>query len=183
MRSKYSISLMMAVVALLAFGAPVPGFSQTKDMSMRGHGEGHGQMMGMGNHGQMMGMGNMDMMDDMMGMCTQYPDKMGLTDDQIMKMRPLNIEMQKKQARFKADLKIAQLELMEIMEVKDFDLDKANAAVKKIGDIRTSHQLEMVKAMKEMRTILTDEQFKNAQKMMPMNMGEKKPAKRMMKKQ
>jgi hypothetical protein len=40
----------------------------------------------------------------------------------------------------------------------------------------------MLKAMKEMRSILTDEQFKKMKKMMSMKTGEKKPAKRMMKK-
>jgi hypothetical protein len=33
-----------------------------------------------------------------------------------------------------------------------------------------------------MRTILTDEQFKNMKKMIPMKMGMKKPAKKMIKK-
>jgi len=51
------------------------------------------------------------------------------------------------------------------MEVKDFDLDKATSAVKKIEDIKTAQHLEMLKAMKDMRTILTDEQFKNMHKM------------------
>jgi hypothetical protein len=41
----------------------------------------------------------------------------------------------------------------------------------------------MLKAMKEMRTILTDEQFKKMEKMMPMKAGETKPADKMMKKQ
>jgi Spy/CpxP family protein refolding chaperone len=116
-------------------------------------------------------------------MCIEQADKMGLTDDQIMKIKPAHREMQKKQARFKADLKIAEIELMEIMEVKDFDLEKASSAVKKFAEIKTAHHLEMLKAMKEMRTILTDEQFKKMKMMMSMKMGEKKPAKRMMKKQ
>jgi Spy/CpxP family protein refolding chaperone len=173
MRSRYSVPLMMAAVALLAFSVPMPGFSQMKDMSMKGHGEGHGQMMQMGN---------MDKMGDMMGMCIQNADKIGLTDDQVMKMKPVHREMQKKQARFKADLKIAEIELMEIMEVKDFDLEKANSAVKKIEEIKTAHHLEMVKAMKEMRTIFTDEQFKKMKKMMPMKADENKLEKKMMKK-
>jgi len=173
MNAIYSIFKMSAVLALLAFSVPVPAFSQMKDMSMKGHGEGHGQMMGMGN---------MDMMGDMMGMCIEHADKMGLTDDQVMKMKPLHTEMQKKQARFKADLKIAEIELREIMEVKDFDLEKASSAIRKTADIKTSHHLEMLKAMKEMRTNLTDEQFKKMKKMMPMKMGEKKPAKSTMKK-
>ena len=173
MGAVYSLSKMLAVLTLLAFSVPVPAFSQMKDMSMKGHGEGHGQMMGMEN---------MDRMGDMMGMCIEHADKMGLTDDQVVKMKPLHTEMQKKQARFKADLKIAEIELREIMEVKDFDLEKASAAVRKTADIKTSHHLEMLKAMKEMRTNLTDEQFKKMKKMMPMKMGEKKPAKRTMKK-
>ncbi len=159
MRGKHSIYIVIivAAMALLAFSVPGPAFSQVKDMPMKGHGEGHGQMMGMGN---------MDRMGDMMGMCIQHAEMMGLTDDQIMKMRPVHSEMQKKQARFQADRKIAEIELREIMEVKDFDLEKASAAVKKIEGIKTAHHLEMLKAMKEMRTNLTDEQFKKMKKMM-----------------
>lgn len=174
MKAIYSISI-MAVVALLALSVPAPAFAQLTDMPMKEHGEGHGQMMGMGH---------MDKMDDMMSMCMclNHIDKMGLTDDQTMKMKPVHTEMQKKQAQFKADLKIAEIELMAIMEVKDFDLEKANSAVKKIAEIKTAHHLEMLKAMKGMRAILTDEQFKKMKKMMSMKTGEKKPAKKMMKK-
>ena len=158
--------LLMVVIA-------VPAFSQMNDMPMKGHGEGHGQMMEMGN---------MDMMGGDM-MCMEQADKMGLTDDQMMKMKPLHREMQKKQIRSKADLKIAEIELMEIMDVKDFDLGKASAAAKKIADIKTAHHLEMLKSMKEVRTILTDDQFKKMKKMMSMETCEKKPAKKVMKKQ
>jgi hypothetical protein len=40
----------------------------------------------------------------------------------------------------------------------------------------------MLTAMKEIRTTLTDDQFKKMKKMMSMKTGEKKPAKRVMKK-
>jgi Spy/CpxP family protein refolding chaperone len=173
MKTLHSVTITTAAIALLAFSVPVPAFSQMKDMSMKDH---------KGGHGQMMEMGNMDMMGDMMDMCIEHADKTGLSDDQMMKMKPAHREMQKKQARFKADLKIAEIELMEIMEVKNFDLEKASSAVKKISEIKTAHHVDMLKAMKEMRTILTDEQFKNMKKMMPMKTGEKKPAKRMMEK-
>ena len=162
--------ILLSILLTVVFA--VPAFSDTKDMSMKGHWEGHGQMMEMGD---------MDKMGDMMDMCIAHADKMGLTDAQLAKMKPAHIKMQKKHARFKADLKIAEIELMEIMDVKDFDLEKANAAVKKIANIKTAHHLEMLKVMKEMRTILTDEQFKKMKTMMPMKMGAKKPAKKMMK--
>ncbi len=163
---------------LLTVVFAVPAFSEMKDMpmkdmSMMEHGEGHGHMMEAAN---------MDRMGDMMGMCIEHADKIGLTDDQITKLKPLHREMQKKQIRFKADLKIAEIELMEIMEVKDFDLEKAGAAVKKIAELKTAHHLEMLKDMKEVRTSLTDEQFNKMKKMMPMKTGMQKPAKRPLKK-
>ena len=151
---KILLSLLLTVVFA------VPAFSQMMDMPMKGHGEGHGQMMEMGN---------MDMMGGDM-MCMEHADKMGLTDDQMEKMKPLHREMQKKQIRSKADLKIAEIELREIMEVKDFDLERASSAVKKIAEIKTADHLEMLKAMKKMRAILTDEQFKQMKRMMSMKM-------------
>jgi len=151
---------------LLTVVFAVPAFSQM-DMPMKGHGEGHGPMMEM-DHMDMMG-GDM--------MCIDHAKKMGLTDDQITKMKSMYREMQKSQIRSNADMKIAEIELMEIMEVKDFDLDKATTAVKKIGDIKTARHLEMLKAMKDMRAILTDEQFKNMHKMCMMKMNNKKHGK------
>ena len=162
---KMLFSLLLTVVFA------VPAFSQMNDISMQSHGE---------EQGQMMAMGNMEMGGDMMFM--EHANKIGLTDEQIAKMKPLHTEMQKKQIRSKADLKIAEIELMEIMEVKDFDLDRATSAVKKIEDIKTAQHLGMLKAMKDMRAILTDEQFKNMQKMCMMKMGEKKHEKKMDKK-
>ncbi len=164
----------MVISLLLTVGFALPAFSQTMDMPMKEHREGHGQMMGMGG---------MDRMGDMMGMCLEHADKLGLTDEQITKITPVHREMQKKQARFKADLKIAEIDMMEIMEVKDFDLEKANAAVRKIAELKAAHHLEMLKSMKEVRAVLTDEQFKKMKKMMPMKMEGKKPARKMMKKQ
>ncbi len=123
------------------------------------------------------GMSHFDRMGDMMGMCLANAEKLGLSDEQIKKLTPIHREMQKKRARFMADLKIAELEQMDIMEVKDFDLEKASAAVKKIADIKTAHHLDMLKSMKEVRSILTDEQFKQMKKMMHTKMDGAKPEK------
>lgn len=162
--------LVLALLLTVVFA--VPAFSQKMDKPM---------MEPQGGQGQMMEMGDMDMMGDMPGMCIGQADKLGLTDDQVMKMKSMHREMQKKRARFQADLKIAKIDLMEIMDVKDFDLEKASAAVKKIADIKTTYHLEMLNAMKEMRAVLTDEQFKKMKKMMmSMKMCEKKQAKPMM---
>ena len=171
MKTVRTIALTASVVFLLALSVPMPAFSEMMDMPMMEQMEGHGQRMEMGQR---------DKMGDMMGMCIEHAEMLGLTDDQIMKMKPMHSEMQKKQARFKADKKIAEIELRDLMEVKDFELEKARSAVKKISEIKTAHQLEMLKFMKEMRTMLTDEQFKGMQKMMRMKMDDDDRPRRMM---
>ena len=145
-----SMALIGALVFLLALSVPLPASAEMMDM---------------------------DKMGEMMGMCVEHAEKIGLTDDQVMKMKARHSDMQKKHARYKADKKIAEIELMDIMDVKDFDLEKARSAVKKIAEIKTAHQLEMLKSMKEMRTMLTEEQFKGMKKMMTMKMAEKEPMK------
>jgi Spy/CpxP family protein refolding chaperone len=159
----------IVLALLLAVFFAVPAFAQMMDRPMMQDRNGHGMMGDMG----MMGM--MGDMDDM-GMCLKNAEMLGFTDDQMNKMKPLHFEMQKKQARYKADLKIAMIDLVEIMEVKDFDLDKATLGINKIEKIKTAHHVEMFKAMKEMRTTMTAVQFEKMKKMMPMEMGDKKPA-------
>lgn len=156
--------ILFSVLLIVVFA--VPAFAQMK----MGHGTGHGNMMRMGDNDTTGG--------DMK--CMEHMEHMGLTDDQMAKMKLLHREMQKKQIRFKADEKLAEIELREIMEVKDFDLAKAIDVTKKIGDMKTAHQLEILKTMKDVRSILTDEQFKKMGKMMPMKMGEKKHLKKRM---
>jgi len=170
-----------ALALLLTVVCAVPAFSEMKGMDMTGHREGHERMTGMCT---MCGMetGKADGMGNMAGMCLEHAKRMGLSDAQIAKIKPVHREMQKMHARYEADLKIAKIDLMDIMDVKDFDIDKANAAVQKIAAIKTAHKLEMLKSMKEVRSVLTDEQFKKMRTMMnSMMMDGKKPGKMMKK--
>jgi len=142
---------------LLVLGMAMPASSEMMDMPMMEYRE---------QHRQMMGMCSVDRMNEMIELCLRYADKVGLSDEQLEKMKPLRMEMQKKQARFSADVKIAEIDLMEIMEVKDFDIGKATAAVERIAEIKKAHHLEMLTAMKGMRAVLTEEQFNTMKKMM-----------------
>jgi periplasmic protein CpxP/Spy len=155
-----------------------PAFAQMKNMTMERKGPGAGPGMGMCDMCAMDGKG--DLMGGMMGNCLKHADRLGLTDEQVSKIKPIHRDMQKKQAQFMADLKIAQIDMKGIMDVKDFDLDKAIAQVKKIEDIKTAHHIDMLKSMKEVRSIFTEEQFRKMQKMMPMMMEGTRPHKKMM---
>jgi len=125
------------------------------------------------------GMGHMDMMGGMMDMCIKNSENIGLSEEQTKKITPLHNQMQKKQIRFQADLKIAQLEMKEIMEPKDFDIEKAKAATNKMESMKSAHHLEMLNTMKEVRSIFTEEQYKKMKSLMPMHMGAGKPSKGM----
>ncbi len=129
--------------------------------------------------GGMMGMG-MDRMGEMMGVCLRHAKEIGLTPDQIAKITPIHREMQKMQIRYRADLQIAEMDLKDILSARDFDLEKANDAVKRIGEIRTTHQLDMLKSMKQARAILTDAQFAKMKELVPQMMKNMMPGKGMM---
>ena len=168
MNTRNSIAMMVAVAALIAFNAPTTAFAQMKAMATTEA------------HGSMMDQCHMDKMGSMMDMCVEHAEMLGLTDGQIAKLKPLHHEMQKKMVRGKAEIKVAELDLKEIMEVKDFDLEKANTSIKKISELLTAQHLEMAKTMKEVRGILTEDQFKKMEKMMPMEHADKKHPKKMM---
>src|SRR6185369_7593267 len=141
-----------------------------QDMEMMRHEQ-------MGAPGPMMESGSMARMGEMMGKCLEHAEELGLTDDQVKKLTPLHREMKKMLIRFNADLKLAEMEHMETMEVKDFDLDKAIAEDKKIAGMKTAHHAEMLKFMKQVRTALTEEQFKKMKEMAPLMMKDKMPEK------
>lgn len=168
--------LLIALFLTAAFA--VPSFSAMKDKPMSPCKDCNLSEHKMGNP-DMGGKGHMDMMGGMMGMCIKNADKIGLSEEQKKKVTPLHNEMQKKQIRFQADLKIAHMEMKEIMEPKDFDIEKAIALSKKIEELKTAHHLDMLKTMKEVRSIFTEEQYKKLKAMMPMGMGAGKPGKGM----
>ncbi|NTV15222.1 MAG: hypothetical protein HGA96_15025 [Desulfobulbaceae bacterium] len=118
-------------------------------------------------HGLMTGMKYMDDINEIMGACIEFAYEMGLADDQILKMKPVYSEIQKKQARSKANLKITEIELMEIMEAKNFDIQKAISVVNKNASLKKELHYEMLKSMQELRAILTDQQYKEVCKILP----------------
>lgn len=152
--------LLIASLATPALGQtgkpPVPGAGkEQRQTMMREEHEEHGH-----KHGEHERMKHLEKMGEPLCFFAEKGEKMGLSGEQMGKMKPVHLEMHKKQLRFKADLEIAQIELQAIMEPKDFDLEQAQVAVKKITGIQEAHHLEMLHAAKEMRSILTDEQFR-----------------------
>lgn len=162
-----------AILALiLATALAAPGLAQAemnmKDYKSANPHAGMGRMgageccVGCGSRGSGMGMGmgRMDKMEDMVNMCLAHAGMMGFDNEQMARVKPVHREMKRKQIQYKSELKLAEMDLAETLEVKDFDLNKASAAVKTIADIKARYHLEMLKHMKDIRSIMTDSQFK-----------------------
>lgn len=145
MRQTLSILLISVVFAS-------PAFAKTHDKDMADYKECQCREQKMEKY-------DMEKMNEMMNICLKHADKLGLTSEQVVKIKAIDRAMRKK-VRFGADQKIAKIELMEIMEVKGYDLEKANERVQKILNIQRSNHIEVLKSMVEVLTILSGNQYK-----------------------
>src|SRR6185369_14608181 len=143
--------IMKRVFLSLLFTAVFALPAAARDMEMMMHER-------MGTHGTMMESGSMDRMGEMMGKCLEHAEELGLTDDQVKKLTPLHREMKKMLIRFNADLKLAEKEHIENIEVKDFELHKAIGDDKKNAGKKTAHHSEIFKFIKQVRTALAEKQ-------------------------
>lgn len=132
-------------------------------MGMRG-GERMGDMMGAGMSG-MMHDGQMGMMKQRMGhmFLLDRVEELGLSSEQVSKLKAIHVECRKDNIRNAAETKIARLELSELLSGDTWTLEEAEPLVRMVhkleGDIRVRH----LQAVSDARKVLTAEQLKQAQ--------------------
>jgi Spy/CpxP family protein refolding chaperone len=139
----------LAAVSIIAFAALASG-------EMGGRGMGPGMMYGCGMDGMMMGAGH-DMTEHLMGL--------NLDDQQKAFMREIKSRMMKETIRRKADMRIAQIELKDLLMQDTVDMKAVEAKVKQLEAMRTEMQLSHIKAMEECKAKLTPEQLKKFREM------------------
>jgi Spy/CpxP family protein refolding chaperone len=86
---------------------------------------------------------------------------LGLTPEQKEKIRSMVFEGKKEQIQLQADLKIANMELREMMTQDKLDKVKINKKLDEIGALRTKLQKARVERMMAFRDVLTKEQIQN----------------------
>jgi len=125
------------IVALLILSLPVLIFAQPKGMMPPG-GKGMERSM-------------------------EFCQKLNLSDAQEEQLHQLRLDHQKKVIPLQADLKLAQLELDELINT-GADVKKIEAAIKKVNDVKSQLFELRVKHRLTFRNVLTDEQRKLIQK-------------------
>jgi Spy/CpxP family protein refolding chaperone len=114
-----------------------------------------GMMQRRGMMGRGMGDGGMMGRHHMMHRCMQ---NLGLSDKQREEIEGIRMATMKDVIHRKADMRIAQLELMDLLRKDHVDMNAVVAKVKKIEGLRSDIHIALIKAREEVRAKLTPDQ-------------------------
>jgi Spy/CpxP family protein refolding chaperone len=146
---------------------PVPG-----GPGMGGPGMGHGKMMdpgaagpGMGSemmmgHGMMSGMGQGGRMMEAEHHLMMCLAGLNLDDQQKKGIDDIKSRIMKETIRRMADIRVAQIELRDLLKQDPMDMKAVEAKVKQIGMMQIDLRLSHIKALEDLKKILTPEQRK-----------------------
>ena len=132
------------------------------------------QMMGkMGNWmSDMMSAGMANMMDDGKMRMMEHrmahiffldrADELGLSTDQVSKLKMLHTKCLKDNIRNAAEIKIARLELADLLTADNWSIKEVESLVRKVQQLEGDMQLRHLQAVSDARKVLTAEQLKQA---------------------
>jgi Spy/CpxP family protein refolding chaperone len=89
--------------------------------------------------------------------------EIGLTDQQVSEIRRIHTEARKAAIRRNADLRIARMELEELMGAATVDEAKIAARVKTIGELQSAAFKERTESRLAVRRLVTPEQYQKMQ--------------------
>jgi Spy/CpxP family protein refolding chaperone len=144
------LAAIVAAVSILALATLAYG-------EMGGRGMGPGMMYGCGMDGMMM---------DAEHHMSEIVKGLNLDDQQKAFMGEIKSRMMKETIRRKADMRIAQIELKDLLMQDTVDMKAVEAKVKQLEMMRTEMQLSHIKAMEECKAKLTPDQRKKFREMM-----------------
>jgi hypothetical protein len=84
--------------------------------------------------------------------------QLGLTAEQVAKLRDLRSSFEKEAIRAHADLRILDIELDDLLDAEQVDLAKVEAALRKEEAARTNVRLSRIKTIEQGKALLTAEQ-------------------------
>jgi len=116
---------------------------------------------------KMCGMGQM--MGEGMGCCKKgfflcCKEEMDLTDEQVLSLKKIKMNFAKGDIQRDADLKIAHLELKELLGADKVDIDKAGKKIKSIASMKAEKKIAHLKSFEKAKQVLTEEQLSKVKK-------------------
>ncbi|HEY4708507.1 MAG TPA: PDZ domain-containing protein [Thermodesulfobacteriota bacterium] len=117
---------------------------------MRRHGDGKGMMMGPGMSGGMMG--------HMYGKLMRAVKGLDLTAEQKAKARDIHTNFRKQAIKTGAEIKIARIELHELLKAEPVNMEKVKAKAGEIASKSADLMLSGIRSMEEFKKVLTPQQ-------------------------
>ena len=120
--------------------------------------EGHGMMM----HGHMQGSHDQGEQDEhsahYLKHLLKHAKEIGLTSEQISKVKAMQLDLNRTQARTEAEIKIAKLELHALLEEEQAELSAIQAKVDQLKKAEGALLLAGIKGQRDVMAMLTPEQ-------------------------
>lgn len=148
----------LAVVSVLSLVAPVS--SHETGRPGRAH---PGGMMGR----SMMGYGPAAERP-LISFALRHKEQLGLAPDQVKSLESLRSQFQKEAIRRAADIRVAELELAELLRAGAVDLQEVEAKLKQIGTLQVDLRFVRIKTLEKGKAVLTAEQLKKLETISPM---------------
>lgn len=147
-------SMGLATLALLTFTVQPAWADQPADKHGR---DGYGKE-GFGGHGMGMGMMLHGSTSHLIRHLLRHQKDIGLTDEQVGKLKELQLNLDKTRIKSEADIQIAERELRALVEDDKSDLGAIEAKLKQSEELQTGLRLAAIKARREALGLLTPEQ-------------------------
>lgn len=176
MKKKIALLAVVAAVLLISSSA----FGQTCQKMKMGEGmaeQMHKRCGQMGNvwvekevkcsgmHPEMKGMcGGMGKMCEKMHCCKREfflccKEGLELTDEQVTSLKSIKMDFMKGEIQKEADLKLAELELKELMSADKLDMPKVERKIKAIHGMKADKKIAHLKAFEKAKGVITPEQM------------------------
>ena len=88
----------------------------------------------------------------------KFKEGMALTEDQVTKLQTIKTDFEKNKIKMKADMQLTSLDLHELLRNDQGDLGAVESKLKSLYEIRAGLYLASVKAGRDAKAVLTDEQ-------------------------
>jgi Spy/CpxP family protein refolding chaperone len=88
-----------------------------------------------------------------------FSDELGLTEEQQTKIKEQRFQTDKEAIELRSKIKIAELELRELLHSEDPDEGQIKNKIEEIGSLKTQLRFTLVKSQLEIRNTLTPEQL------------------------
>lgn len=104
-------------------------------------------------------------MEEEMGCCKKEfflccKEGLNLTDDQVKALKTIKMNFMKEDIQKEADLKIAHMELQDLLQADKVDLPSVEKKIKAVSNMQAEKKIAHLKAFEKAKEVLTPEQLK-----------------------